>query len=59
MQPMCIPCWHADNPESAPYKREHPDLETCAWCGRYTTSGIYVRVDPATVSYPKSEQEEP
>lgn len=32
-------------------------LEWCCKCGRATTSGIYIRVDPATVRYPTPEEE--
>jgi hypothetical protein len=68
-QPVCTDCWLAENtvrlPETgeAMFKAptvlkmdemEWPDrLEMCCKCGRCTTSGIFIRVDPSTVLYPK------
>jgi hypothetical protein len=32
-------------------------LEQCAWCGLPTFVGIYVRADPATVPYPRTDDD--
>lgn len=43
----CDSCWQAHEPGRVPFRllREAP-AEPCCWCGRETTSGIYVREDP-------------
>lgn len=51
-QPMCDDCWTSRRPTREPYRMQIPDREVCAWCGTETRSGIYVRVDPATVPHP-------
>jgi hypothetical protein len=33
-------------------KAQYCVRETCAFCGRVTNGGIYVRADPETVPYP-------
>ena len=50
-QPMCDECWYAlfDN---TPIRLREPEKEICAWCGRETDSGIYVRAAPEDVSFP-------
>jgi ribosomal protein L24E len=35
----------------------HRTVEQCAFCGRETKSGIYVRQDPATVPYPTKDND--
>ena len=37
---------------------EESRIEQCAFCGRPTIVGIYVRVDPATVAYPRFDDED-
>lgn len=54
---MCDPCWAREGPDREPVRRIDPDLERCAWCGQSTRSGIYVRVDPDTVPYPRDAAE--
>jgi hypothetical protein len=51
-QPICQRCWALQNPGRVPVLTTIGDTETCAWCGSKTTTGIYVRVDPATVEFP-------
>jgi hypothetical protein len=34
------------------------DIETCAFCGVETTSGIYVRADPQVVPFPRKENDD-
>ena len=38
-------CGHPFAPE--PFRLKEPEIETCCWCHGPTTSGIYVRADPA------------
>lgn len=33
------------------------DEETCVYCGKPTTAGIYVREDPATAAHPTLEKD--
>jgi hypothetical protein len=60
-QPLCLPCWRTDWPDGGmdrdpiPLKAEHAEMETCCLCGRPTNHGIYVRVDPKTVPFPRQE----
>jgi hypothetical protein len=53
-QPMCDDCWTADNPGREPMRfvESERQAEQCCKCGAGTKSGIYVRVDPSTVTYP-------
>lgn len=51
-QPMCDACWEETNPTRAPAKLREPEKERCAWCGRETYSGIYVRARSEAVPYP-------
>lgn len=55
-QPICEECWweqHASDP--ARLREDVRDDEICAFCGRPTFSGIYVRVDPSTVPFPQGK----
>jgi hypothetical protein len=59
-QPVCVPCWDRDNPDRpAPDRGDVGALEQCCKCGTMTRSGIYIRIDPATVSYPRREASVP
>ena len=42
---MCLPCWQSRNSDRDPTRRFKDDSkwETCCWCGRMTTHGIYVK----------------
>lgn len=42
-----------------PVKLTEPQLEQCAYCGRPTIWGVYVRADPSTVSYPQPQDDTP
>lgn len=33
-------------------------IEQCAWCGEPTVVGIFVRVDPSTVPYPREVEDD-
>lgn len=68
-QPLCDPCWADDygivNDDGdvvglsrLPVRLVDPDPQTCCRCGRSTSGGIYVRVDPKTVSFPRVETDE-
>jgi hypothetical protein len=52
-QPLCWACWERRNPGRKPAALVVADLEQCCDCGGLTQSGIYVRVDPATVRFPQ------
>ena len=53
-QAACAECYNRERPGKVPtrMKPEYRETERCCWCGEDTRSGIYVRVDPATVPYP-------
>jgi hypothetical protein len=40
---ICDVCWKKENGDRQPHRLVNPEKETCASCGRETTSGIYVR----------------
>jgi hypothetical protein len=60
-QPICDLCWMDRYPptlgglqrEPVRITGEERDREQCADCGMPTTSGIYIRVNPMEVRYPK------
>lgn len=56
-QPVCIPCWNRDHPDRQ--TGGHGDIndpEHCCLCGGETRAGLYVRLDPATVPFPSTEE---
>ena len=52
-QPICNACWTRRHPERMPVRVRERTVETCAYCGRETDSGIYVRDNPDRVPYPQ------
>jgi len=36
-------------------EEEQREEERCCFCGNVTDSGIFIRIDPKTVPYPRSE----
>jgi hypothetical protein len=59
-QAICETCWNERNPDRQAH-RLIPDVaeeETCSYCGKSTRHGIYVRDEPATVSYPRARAED-
>ena len=57
-QPCCEDCWvvREGARRAERLSSEHRFVAVqCAFCHRMTRSGIYVRVDPATVRDPKEE----
>lgn len=60
-QPVCTACWKFSQGDREPvvlvaWGRA---LERCANCGVSTTSGIYVRMDPRSLRYPKPDEGDP
>ncbi len=55
-QPLCEQCWELLNPLRTPTRLRKPFRERCARCGIRTISGIYTRMDPATVDFPKEKE---
>jgi hypothetical protein len=47
---MCERCWFDQRGDRMPVRLAHPDAERCAWCGRPTIAGIYVRADSADLA---------
>jgi hypothetical protein len=54
-QPICGECWERENPGRKPVRVIDGDTERCCHCGTLTTNGIYTRVDPTTVAFPRDE----
>jgi hypothetical protein len=58
-QPCCDECWEAEvspsiNPRRLKIGRE---TEICVYCGLWTQSGIYIRIDPDAALYPSLKKE--
>jgi hypothetical protein len=54
-QPICDDCWHIREPNrKVPVRlvKSARESEECVICGRPTTSGIYIRIDPSTAPHP-------
>lgn len=54
-QAICDDCWDEQHPDKPSPRRDGGKTETCAYCGKDTNSGIYVRDDPAQVPYPSTD----
>jgi hypothetical protein len=44
--PICVECYVAREPGRAPIRVQDAPEETCCFCGKPTTDGIYCRADP-------------
>lgn len=51
-QPICDDCWDRDHPFTKSPRAGQVEREQCVHCEEPTRSGLYIRVDPATASYP-------
>ena len=54
-QPICDVCWVQREGDRVATRLTIPDEETCAICGRQTMSGIYQRINPEEVPFPRME----
>lgn len=54
-QPLCDDCWDEENASRPSPRMGMGETEQCCMCGEETRSGIYTRVDPKTVPYPRRE----
>jgi hypothetical protein len=52
-QPLCPSCWRIREGTREPPRPDGAQPEICSQCGRLTTSGIYLRIDPDSVRYPR------
>jgi hypothetical protein len=43
---LCEACYEWLEPGREPVMITPPEQETCCWCGKPTTSGIYYRAEP-------------
>lgn len=57
-QPVCEQCWFLVNITKEPVRMKEADPERCCKCGVETNSGIYIRVDPKTVPFPRDDGNE-
>jgi hypothetical protein len=55
-QPCCNGCYAVHEPGRKPTRLDRAETEKCAICGTETESGIYIRIDPKSVSYPSIER---
>lgn len=46
---ICIGCWENKNGPQPPFELNSKETETCCYCGRSHSSGIFVRDDPKEV----------
>jgi hypothetical protein len=51
-QPICESCFKLRYPHKGPVRLTDPDAEVCVDCQRPTTTGIYIRIDPAEAHFP-------
>jgi NMD protein affecting ribosome stability and mRNA decay len=49
---MCEDCWNAVHGVREPVRLRAVAVEVCATCGIPTTSGIFVRMNPAQQAWP-------
>jgi len=61
-QPMCGPCWRAfclgtRGEIHEPTVVVDADPEVCCACGTLTVEGVFVRVDPTKVPFPREERD--
>jgi hypothetical protein len=52
-QALCLPCWFEREGDRGPSAVREAPAEQCALCGRLTDEGIYIRIDPGTVPFPR------
>lgn len=65
-QACCEQCWLTDVGRTEDDEVRRPvrvvgdalRLEQCSFCGRHTIFGVYVRRDPATVPFPRVEEDD-
>lgn len=48
---QCLDCWERQNPGRGAYVVIGSSREMCCTCGKQTTDGIYIRMDPAQVKF--------
>lgn len=51
-QPVCDDDWRKLRGDRWPTRVKDAKVETCAFCGEDTRSGIYIRENPSMVKYP-------
>ena len=54
---ICDFCWEKRFPDKEPHRMspELREVERCCDCGNSTVSGVYVRLNPITVRFPREE----
>ncbi len=49
---ICLACWNEKfSNRGEPFMMVPSEVEICCFCGEHTSDGIYVRVNPGTVSF--------
>lgn len=56
-QPVCMDCWRAENPGRDPVLMVTVEPERCCKCGADSLAGIYIRIDPKTVPFPRRKSD--
>jgi hypothetical protein len=54
-QPVCAQCYHKWSGGRTPIKMIGMPTEKCALCGEETREGIYVRLEPKGINFPRYE----
>jgi len=44
---ICVPCWVDSRPERIPHRVVDDVARACCFCGRPTSSGVYLRQEPS------------
>lgn len=52
VQPICDADWRRQFPHTYPHRNSERPMRVCCLCGRVTTSGITLQIDPDTVPFP-------
>ncbi|MEU0871635.1 hypothetical protein [Nocardia brasiliensis] len=54
-QPVCVNCWQRAYPDRRTPDGEHGPRERCVMCGNETRSGLFERLDTASVPFPAGD----
>lgn len=56
-QPCCDDCWDERNPDRPSLRLRIRESEQCVYCGLFSQSGIYVRIDPEDAPFPSLKKD--
>jgi hypothetical protein len=58
-QALCQSCFWVRQPDAEPVRSHYPEREICSDCGIPTRSGIYMRLNPTHVRFPRQDPDDP